>query len=70
MKSMFRNCRKLTSINLSNFTTSSVTTMSHMFEECYNLRYLNLKNFAESNALDITDMFLFTPDDIIYCIAE
>ena len=70
MKSMFRNCRKLTSLNLSNFTTSSVTTMSYMFEGCYNLRYLNLKNFSESNTLDITDMFLLTQDDIIYCIAE
>ena len=45
MNYIFDNCHLLTSINLSNFDTSSVTSMEYMFNGCFSLRELNISNF-------------------------
>ena len=45
MKAMFLNCSKLTSLNLSSFDTSGVTTMDRMFYKCSNLKTINLSSF-------------------------
>ena len=45
MSSMFYNCKKLTSIDLSNFNTSNVTDMSSMFFYCSSLTSLNVSSF-------------------------
>lgn len=48
---------KGTSLDLSNFDTSSVTNMSFMFNKCYNLKHLNLSNFNTNNVRDMSYMF-------------
>ena len=45
---MFYNCSSLTSLNLSGFDTSNVTSMSYMFYDCYkltSLRFPSNKSF-------------------------
>jgi surface protein len=49
MGSMFYDCNKLTSIDLSSFDTSKVTNMSYMFDSCSSLTTLDLSNFDTSN---------------------
>ena len=46
MKAMFRKCKELENLDLSNFNTSNVTNMEFMFYECDKLKYLNLLNFS------------------------
>ena len=54
---MFAVCRDLTSIDLSSFDTSKVTTMGHMFEECNDLTKLNLSNFDTSKVTNMGWLF-------------
>ncbi len=54
MYGMFRNCRKLTSLDLSNFDTSKVTNMSYMFGSCEILSTLTFP--ASFNTSKVTDM--------------
>lgn len=56
-KTMFAVCCDLTSIDLSSFDTSEVTSMGHMFEECNGLTKLNLSNFDTSKVTDMRWMF-------------
>ena len=57
MNFMFANCRKLTTLDLSNFDTSQVTTMGSMFSNCQNLTTLDLSNFNTSNVESMDNMF-------------
>ena len=70
MKEMFKNCLELTSLDLSDFDTSKVTTMESMFEGDSNLKYINLRNYKEKENVNKNKMFLYIPEDIIYCIIE
>ncbi|MCH5256354.1 MAG: BspA family leucine-rich repeat surface protein, partial [Lachnospiraceae bacterium] len=54
---MFYGCKKLTSIDLSNFDTSNVTTMKEMFCNCILLNALNLRGFETGNVTDMKGMF-------------
>ena len=54
---MFFNCQSLTSIDLSNIDTSSVTDMRIMFSGCSNLTNLDLSNFDMSNVTLMISMF-------------
>ena len=54
---MFYNKRKLTTIDLSNFDTSGVTSMSHMFYYCYGLTSLDVSKFDTSGVTDMDYMF-------------
>ena len=65
---MFFNCTSLTYLNLSNLDLSSVNDMPFMLQSCSNLEYIKLKSFTEPEDLNTTNMFLDTPDDLIYCI--
>ena len=56
-KVMFAVCRDLTSIDLSSFDTSEITTMGHMFAECWKLTKLDLSNFDTSKVTDMRWMF-------------
>ena len=47
----------LTSLNLTNFDTSSVTDMNHMFSDCYSLKNLLIPNFNTENLTTATNMF-------------
>ncbi len=57
MKSMFQECRRLTSLNLSYFNTANVSDMSYMFYECSGLTSLDLSNFNTENVTDMRGMF-------------
>ena len=54
MFGMFKNCRSLTSLDVSNFNTSNVT---NMFDGCSGLTSLDLSNFNTSNVTDMVYMF-------------
>ena len=56
--SAFRHCRNVTSINLSNFNTSSATRMDSMFNGCSSLTSLDLSGFNTSAVYDMNNMFL------------
>lgn len=57
MSDMFLGCKKITSLDLSNFNTSKVTNMSYMFGDCYDLTSLNLSSFNTSNVTRMGYMF-------------
>ena len=54
---MFHQCTSLTSLNISNFNTSSVTNMSSMFDSCKSLTSLDVSNFNTSKVTYMNDMF-------------
>ena len=54
---MFSGCTSLQSLNLSNFNTSQVTTMTAMFSYCTSLQSLNLSNFNTSQVTQMDYMF-------------
>ena len=54
---MFRECSKITELNLSNFDISLVTNMNNMFYGCTSLINLDLTNFNTSHVIDMKYMF-------------
>ena len=54
---MFSGCLSLTSLDLSSFDTSKVTTMGCMFEGCKSLTSLDLSNFDTSSVTNMSKMF-------------
>lgn len=60
MASMFSDCSKLPSIDLSSLDTSHVTTMASMFINCYAIKTLNLTGFDTSRVTDMSWMFGMT----------
>ena len=54
MKSMFQACTNLTSLDLSSFDTSNVTSIEAMFAGCSNLTSLKLDNWnlSQSPSMD------------------
>ncbi|MBR5697300.1 MAG: leucine-rich repeat protein [Prevotella sp.] len=59
MRSMFNNCSKLTSIDLSHFNTAKVTSMRLMFYNCKGLTSLNVSSFNTANVTDMNSMFQY-----------
>ena len=57
MDYMFRNCSKLTSLNLSTFNTQNVTTMYAMFDGCSKLTSLNVSGWSNTKVTDMALMF-------------
>ena len=57
MSSMFSDCQKLTSLDLSNFNTANVKYMRSMFGFCQKLTSLNVTNFNTANVEDMRSMF-------------
>ena len=57
MSTMFNRCSSLTGLDVSNFDTSKVTSMSNMFEGCSNLTDLDVSNFDTSNVTRMDGMF-------------
>ena len=57
MSSMFRDCRALTSLDVSGFDTSSVTSMASMFESCEALTSLDVSGFDTSSVTNMNCMF-------------
>ena len=57
MSSMFAYCSGLTSLNLSGFDTSAVTSMDYMFAYCSGLTSLNLSGLNTSAVTNMASMF-------------
>ena len=57
MSRMFRDCKKLTSLDLSKFDTSNVKDMSYMFNNCQNLTSLDLSKFKTAKVTNMYQMF-------------
>ena len=57
MKSMFNECRGLTSLDVSNFDTSNVTDMDYIFGNCTKLTSLDVSNFVTSKVTKMNGMF-------------
>ena len=57
MSSMFAYCSGLTSLDLSGFNTSAVTSMSRMFAYCSGLASLDLSGFDTSAVTSMLSMF-------------
>ena len=57
MSSMFFNCSKLTSLDVSRFKTGNVTNMSGMFNSCSSLTSLDLSSFITDNVTNMGVMF-------------
>ena len=53
----FRECTKLTSIDLSGLNTSNVTNMSYMFDNCTGLTSIDLSGFDTSNVTNMEKIF-------------
>ena len=60
MESMFKDCIRLTSLDLSSFNTSKVTDMGSMFYCCEKLTSLDVSNFNTENVTDMSYMFSMT----------
>ena len=58
MSSMFLDCSKLTSLDVSHFNTSNVTNLYQLFAGCRSLTSLDVSNFDTSNATNLGSMFL------------
>ena len=54
---MFAGCSHLTSLDLSHFDTSNVTSMNSMFYGCSSLTSLDLSSFDTSNVTNMYRMF-------------
>ena len=57
LDNMFYNCYSLTSVNTTDWDTSSVTNMSYMFYYCLALTVLDLSMFNTSNVTNMNAMF-------------
>ena len=57
MDSIFSGCSSLTSLDLSNFKTSSVKNMKEMFYNCHSLTSLDLFNFDTHSVTNMVSMF-------------
>jgi surface protein len=60
---MFKDCKSLEELDVSNFDTSKVTNMRCMFYNCENLDELDLSDFSTRNVTDMHGMFLNCPID-------
>ena len=54
---MFHQCRLLSSLDLRNFDTKSVTNMAYMFEECGNLKRLDVTSFHTDKVTKMNSIF-------------
>ena len=54
---MFKDCRKLTSIDLSHLNTENVTNMNRMFMSCESLTSIDLSNFNTENVITMGYLF-------------
>ena len=54
---LFYSCYNLTSIDLSSWDTSKVTTMSNMFYQCNNLTSIDLSSWDTTNVTNMSGMF-------------
>ena len=61
MTSMFEDCTKLTSLDLSGWDTARLTDMPAMFKKCKALTSLDLSSFNTSSVTNMGQMFAWSP---------
>jgi surface protein len=66
MSNLFYNCTLITELDLSNFDTSNVTTMSGMFNGCQSLTSLDVNHFVTDNVENMSSMFTGCSCDIVF----
>lgn len=54
---MFCDCKSLTQLNLSSFSTENVKYLNSMFENCVSLWKLDLSSFSTKSAMHFTKTF-------------
>ena len=59
MERTFGSCKRLISIDLSKFDTSSVTTFEEMFHRCEIIKSIDASCFKATNAKNINEMFSY-----------
>lgn len=57
MNKMFKNCSRLTNLDLSSFKTDNVTDMHWMFYQCTSLKSLDVSSFKTDNVRNMAHMF-------------
>ena len=57
MEYMFYGCKKISTLDLSSFNTSSLTNMTGVFQDCLQLSNLNISTWNTSNVTDMKYMF-------------
>lgn len=57
MTQMFRGCKNIPSLDLSEWNTSNVTNMSNMFTSCTSITELDLSNFDTSKVTNMSNIF-------------
>ena len=62
MNAMFRNCQKLTSLDVSKFNTTNVTDMGGMFWQCLDLTSLDVSGFETFKVVNMSNMFFSCTD--------
>ena len=70
MDSMFRECKKLVSVDISNLNSKNLTNLNSLFAGCVNLEYINMSNFIENSDVNVSNIFDDVPDNIVYCIND
>lgn len=55
---MFKNCRKLQTLDLSSWDTSMITSTYELFSGCISLESINLTGFKTTHVWNMADMFL------------
>ena len=58
MDQMFKNCLKLSYIDLSKIETNKITNMSEMFYECNSLTSINFSKFNTENVVNMSYLFM------------
>jgi surface protein len=62
---MFNGCSSLTSLDLSNFDTSNVTTMQYMFQDCTSLQTVYVKDETAKTKIEASSGFPSTATVIV-----
>ena len=57
MRGMFKDCKSLQTLDITNFNTEKVTDLSYMFDNCISLESVVLNHIDTRNARDISYMF-------------
>jgi len=70
MDNMFYNCSSLTSLDLSNFDISKVSSINYLFYNSIKLEHINLINFDELNLIFYDNLFYNIPENLVICIKE
>ena len=61
---MFSSCRRLTSLDISSFDTSQVTSMEYIFSDCRGLTSLDFRNATFDKVTSYNNMFNSVPSTI------